>query len=119
FTLAGTDSSWTMVLPGELIALFGVGLFNPSVIAVALSSAPQEPSGLPAGGNDPFRQAGIAVGIAGLGALIPSAAGIGGGDPQEFVDGLHNAFLAGAGLAAAAAVASFFLMRKHNPHHEV
>ena len=33
--------------------------------------------------------------------------------------GLHNAFLAGAGLAAAAAVASFFLIRKNNVHHEV
>ena len=119
FTLAGTGSSWTVVLPGELIALFGVGLFNPSVIAVALGSAPQEQSGLAAGVNDTFRQAGIAVGIAGLGALIPSAAGIGSGSPQEFVDGLHNAFLAGAGLAAAAAVASFFLIRKNNVHHEV
>ena len=79
FTLAGTGSSWTVVLPGELVALFGVGLFNPSVIAVALGSAPQEQSGLAAGVNDTFRQAGIAVGIAGLGALIPSAAGIGGG----------------------------------------
>jgi len=119
FTLAGTDSSWTIVLPGELVALFGVGLFNPSVIAVALGSAPQEQSGLAAGVNDTFRQAGIAVGIAGLGALIPSAAGIGSSSPQEFVDGLHNAFLAGAGLAAAAAVASFFLIRKSNVHHEV
>ena len=119
FTLAGTDSSWTIVLPGELIALFGVGLFNPSVIAVALGSAPQEQSGLAAGVNDTFRQAGIAVGIAGLGALIPSAAGIGSSSPQEFVDGLHNAFFAGAGLAAAAAVASFFLIRKNNVHHEV
>jgi hypothetical protein len=118
FTLAGTDSSWTVVLPGELVALFGVGLFNPSVIAVALGSAPQEQSGLAAGVNDTFRQAGIAVGIAGLGALIPSAAGIGSSSPQEFVDGLHNAFLAGAGLAAAAAVASFFLIRKSNVHHE-
>jgi predicted MFS family arabinose efflux permease len=119
FTLAGTGSSWTVVLPGELVALFGVGLFNPSVIAVALGSAPQDQSGLAAGVNDTFRQAGIAVGIAGLGALIPSAAGIGGSSPQEFVDGLHNAFFVGAGLAAVAAVASFFLIRKDNVHHEV
>src|SRR4029453_1185637 len=99
FTLAGTDSSWTVVLPGELVALFGVGLFNPSVIAVALGSAPQEQSGLAAGVNDTFRQAGIAVGIAGLGALIPSAAGIGSGSPQEVVDGPPKALLARAGRA--------------------
>jgi EmrB/QacA subfamily drug resistance transporter len=111
FCLAGVDSSWTIVLPGELVALFGVGLFNPSVIAVALGSAPQEQSGLAAGVNDTFRQAGIAVGVAGLGALIPTGAGLGAGAPQEFVDGLHNAFLAGAALAAVAAIASFVLIR--------
>jgi len=54
-----------------------------------------------------------------LGGTLIGATGIGSGSPQEFVDGLHNAFLAGAGLAAAAAVASFFLIRKNNVHHEV
>ena len=29
FTLAGTGSSWTVVLPGELVALFGVGPVQP------------------------------------------------------------------------------------------
>jgi EmrB/QacA subfamily drug resistance transporter len=118
FLLAGADSSWTIVLPGELVALFGVGLFNPSVIAVALGSVPAQQSGLAAGVNDTFRQAGIAVGVAGLGALIPAGAGLGGGSPHEFVDGLHNALLAGAGLAAVSAVAAFFLIRKVH-HHEV
>jgi EmrB/QacA subfamily drug resistance transporter len=119
FTLPGADSSWTAVLPGELIALFGVGLFNPSVIAVALGSAPQEQSGLAAGVNDTFRQAGIAVGVAGLGALIPTGAGLGAGNPGAFVDGLHHAMLAGAGLAAASAVAAFFLIRNFGHQHEV
>ena len=49
----------------------GTGLFNPAVTAVALGSAPPEQSGLAAGVNDTFRQAGIAVGIAALGALSP------------------------------------------------
>ena len=49
----------------------GVGLFNPAVIAVALDGIPEEQSGLAAGVNDTARQAGIAVGVAGLGALIP------------------------------------------------
>ena len=117
--LATATSSWAMLIPSLMVGGLGTGLFNPAVSAVALGSAPQEQSGLAAGVNDTFRQAGIAVGIAGLGALIPSAAGIGSGSPQEFVDGLHNAFVAGAGLAAAAAVASFFLIRKNNVHHEV
>jgi EmrB/QacA subfamily drug resistance transporter len=116
FTIPGVDSSWTAVLPGLLVGLFGVGMFNPSVIAVALGSVPVEQSGLAAGVNDTFRQAGIAVGVAGLGALIPTGAGLGGGAPQEFVDGLHNAMFAGAALAAVSAIAAFVLIR--HVHHE-
>jgi EmrB/QacA subfamily drug resistance transporter len=116
FTIPGVDSSWTAVLPGLLVGLFGVGLFNPSVIAVALGSVPVEQSGLAAGVNDTFRQAGIAVGVAGLGALIPTGAGLGGGAPQEFVDGLHNAMFAGAALAAVSAIAAFVLIR--HVHHQ-
>ena len=88
---------------------FGTGLFNPAVSAVALGSAPQEQSGLAAGVNDTFRQAGIAVGMAALGALVPAEAAFG-GSPQEYVDGLHDALLAGAALAAIGAIAAWFLI---------
>jgi EmrB/QacA subfamily drug resistance transporter len=104
-------SSWTVILPGSLVAMFGTGLFNPAVSAVALGSVPGEQSGLAAGVNDTFRQAGIAVGIAALGALLPAEAALGGGDPQAYVDGLRTALLAGAGLAAAGAIACALLIR--------
>lgn len=104
------DSSWTALLPGFLVASVGTGIFNPAVSAVALGSAPQHMSGLAAGVNDTFRQAGIAVGVAAFGAMIPSSAGLGAGDPQAFVDGLHTALLAGAVLAAVGAVASARLL---------
>ena len=71
---------------------------------------PTEQSGVAAGVNDTFRQAGIAVGVAALGALVPAQAAFGGGSPQEYVDGLHDALLAGAALAAAGAVAAWFLI---------
>ena len=96
-----------------LVALIGTGLFNPSVIAVALGSVPAEQSGLAAGVNDTFRQAGIAVGVAALGALVPAGAALGEGSPQAYVDGLHDALLAGAGVALAAAVATALLIRGH------
>src|SRR5215217_1326499 len=108
-TLAGVDSSWTTMLPGMLIGMAGVGLFNPSVIAIALDGIPEAQSGLAAGVNDTARQAGIAVGVAGLGALIPAGSALG-GSPTEYVDGLHNALLAGAGLAAVGAVATALLL---------
>jgi EmrB/QacA subfamily drug resistance transporter len=109
--MIGPDSSWTVTLPGMLVAGVGVGLFNPSVSGVALGSLPGEQSGLAAGANDTFRQAGIAVGIAGLGALIPSGAALG-QDPGAFVDGLQNALVVGATLAAVGAVVATHLLRR-------
>ena len=110
-TLAGTDSSWPILMPGFLTAAFGTGLFNPAVTAVALGSAPIEQSGLAAGVNDTFRQAGIAIGVAGLGALVPAQAALGGGSPAEYVAGLHDAMWVGAALAMAGAIAAAVLIR--------
>ena len=104
------NSSWTALEPGMLLASIGSGIFNPAVSAVALGSAPQHMSGLAAGVNDTFRQAGIAVGVAAFGAMIPSSAGLGSADPVAFVDGLHVALIVGAVLAAAGAVASARLL---------
>jgi EmrB/QacA subfamily drug resistance transporter len=104
--LATATSSWTMLLPSLLVGGVGTGLFNPAVSAVALGSAPQEQSGLAAGVNDTFRQAGIAVGVALYGALIPGAVALGHGSPQVFVNGMHKALIVGAIFAAIGAVAS-------------
>jgi EmrB/QacA subfamily drug resistance transporter len=111
-TLLGVDSSWWLFLPGLLVAMIGTGILNPIVSQVALSSAPAEQSGLAAGVNDTFRQAGIAVGVAALGALIPAGAAFGDGAPQAYVDGFHDALWVGAGVAAAAAVATAVLLRR-------
>jgi EmrB/QacA subfamily drug resistance transporter len=111
-TIAEVDSSWTALLPGITVALIGTGLFNPSVSAVALNSVPAEQSGLAAGVNDTFRQAGIAIGVAALGALIPTGELMSGGSATDYVDGMQTALLAGAGLAAAGAVAGALLIRR-------
>jgi predicted MFS family arabinose efflux permease len=114
-TIITVDSSWWLFLPGLLIAMVGTGMFNPAVSQVALSSAPPEQSGLAAGVNDMFRQAGIAVGVAGLGALVPAGAALGDGSPQAYVDGLHDALWVGAVLALAAAAATALLIRGPRP----
>ena len=111
-TLVEVDSSWWLFLPGLLVAMVGTGMFNPALSQVALSSAPPEQSGLAAGVNDMFRQAGIAVGVAALGALIPAGAAFGDGSPQAYVDGFHDALWVGAVLALAAAVATALLIRR-------
>ena len=105
----GAHSSWVAILPGLLLAAIGTGLFNPAMSGMALTSAPAEMSGLAAGVNDTARQAGIAVGIAGLGALIPihtvhlhSAA---------YVRGMHHALLVCGAVAGLGAAAAWLLTR--------
>jgi EmrB/QacA subfamily drug resistance transporter len=112
FTLADETSSWWMVMPGLLVACLGTGLFNPALSAVALGSVPVEQSGLAAGVNDTARQAGIAVGVAALGALIPAEAALNGGSAASYVAGLHDAFYVGGVLALAGAVAAAILISK-------
>ena len=58
-----------------------------------------------------FRQAGIAVGVAALGALVPAGAALGEGSAQSYVEGLHDALWVGAAVALAAAVATGLLIR--------
>jgi predicted MFS family arabinose efflux permease len=106
--VVSVDSSWTAILPGFLVAAVGTGLFNPTGSALALDALPDEQSGLAAGANDTFRQAGVAVGIAALGTLLPAQAL--GADPQAYVDGLHHALIASAVLAAAGAAATAWLL---------
>jgi EmrB/QacA subfamily drug resistance transporter len=112
FTLADETSSWWMVMPGLLVACLGTGLFNPALSAVALGSVPVEQSGLAAGVNDTARQAGIAVGVAALGALIPAEAALNGGSAASYVAGLHDAFYVGGVVALAGAVAAAILISK-------
>jgi EmrB/QacA subfamily drug resistance transporter len=115
-TIVGVDTSWWLFLPGLLVAMVGTGMVNPTVSQVALGSAPPEQAGLAAGVNDMFRQAGIAVGVAALGALIPAGAAFGDGTPQSYVDGFHDALWVGAVLAIAAAVAAALLIRAPRRH---
>jgi EmrB/QacA subfamily drug resistance transporter len=109
FMLAGTESSWLILMPGFMIASIGTGLFNPALTNVALSSVSQEMSGVAAGVNDTFRQAGIAVGVAALGALIPAQNAFG-GDPGKYVSGMHDALLVGGIVAAVGALAGWYLI---------
>jgi hypothetical protein len=105
-------SSWALILPGEIVALIGTGMFNPALSEVVLREAGVGQSGLAAGVNDTFRQAGIAVGVAALGALIPAKAALGTGSASSYVDGLHNALLVGAGFCVVAAVACVVLIKR-------
>ncbi len=93
-------SSWLAFEPGLVIGMAGVGLINPVLSGLALNSVDDANSGLAAGANDTFRQAGIAIGVAVLGALIPAHPAT----PGDFVDGLHVALLVAGCLCGVSAV---------------
>jgi EmrB/QacA subfamily drug resistance transporter len=109
--LAGTTSSWVMVLPGSIVAFIGSGIFNPVMSSLVLSAGTDEQSALAAGVNDAFRQTGIAVGVAALGTLVPTKSIGAAFSPAAFTSGLHHALILAAGLALAGAVAAVLLIR--------
>jgi EmrB/QacA subfamily drug resistance transporter len=109
------QSSWWIVLPGQIIGLIGTGLFNPVVSGLVLSEARPGQEALAVGINDAARQTGIAVGVALLGAFIPVSAAMGSNGAAEYVHGLHNAIWLGVAIAAVGAVASAVLIRPRSP----
>jgi len=66
------SSTWTVLLPGFIIAGIGIGTVNPVLASSAISVVPPERSGMASGTNSTFRQVGIATGIAGLGSIFQS-----------------------------------------------
>jgi EmrB/QacA subfamily drug resistance transporter len=66
-------SSWTVLLPGFLVAGLGVGMINPILASAAVGVVPPQRSGMAAGINNTFRQVGTAAGIAALGAIFENA----------------------------------------------
>jgi EmrB/QacA subfamily drug resistance transporter len=112
-TLAGSHSSWAALLVGEIVVGVGTGLFNPALSNVALTVVSDRESGLAAGVNDTFRQMGIAVGIAALGAMIPARDALGHGSAAGYVNGLHSALVVATVVAAAGSVATGALIGRN------
>ncbi len=69
-TAVDPSSGWTTLIPGFLLAGFGVGMINPPLASTAIGVVHYSRSGMASGINNTFRQVGIATGIAGLGAVF-------------------------------------------------
>jgi hypothetical protein len=63
-------SYWTHLVPGLLIAGFGVGMVDPPLASTAVGVVKPARAGMASGINSTFRQVGIATGIALLGTLF-------------------------------------------------
>ena len=84
----------------------------PVLSGVVLAESESDDAGLAAGINDAFRQAGIAIGVAGLGAFFPAQSVLHGGSPHGFVDGLHTALWCSAAIAGVGVVVVAATMRR-------
>jgi EmrB/QacA subfamily drug resistance transporter len=71
-TQVGADSTWTVLLPGFIVAGLGSGIFNPPRAAAAVASVPEEKVGVGSSINNTAVQVGLATGIAALGAIFES-----------------------------------------------
>jgi EmrB/QacA subfamily drug resistance transporter len=71
-TRVGPHTSWTVLVPGFVLGGVGAGLLNPALASTAIGTVRREMAGIGSGANNTCRQIGIAVGIAGLGAIFQS-----------------------------------------------
>lgn len=124
-----TQSDWTELLPGFLVAGVGIGMVNAPLASAAVGVVEPRRAGMASGTNNTFRQIGIATGIAGLGAIFQdriqselhgagSAKAVASGAVQggelaraAFVSGLNEILLVAAIVALAGAVLAFVLIR--------
>lgn len=104
------DSEWTTLLPGLLVGGLAIGVISPALAAAMVSVLPVERSGLASGINNTFRQLGIAIGIAGLGAIFEHRASEALGLRSGIVGGLDSVLLVAAVVAFAAAAVAWPLL---------
>src|SRR5436305_591277 len=115
------NSTWTVLLPGLILAGAGVGIANPVLAQVAVGVVPPARSGMASGINNTCRQVGIATGIAGLGAVFQhqvqtKAAQLHSHAPQAakeaFASGLNEILIVGGIVAAVGAGLALLLVRQ-------
>jgi EmrB/QacA subfamily drug resistance transporter len=106
------DSEWTTLLPGLLVGGLAIGVISPALAAAMVSVLPVERSGLASGINNTFRQLGIAMGIAGLGAIFEHQASEGLSLRAGIVAGLDSVLAVAAVVAFVGAVLAWPLLGK-------
>jgi EmrB/QacA subfamily drug resistance transporter len=102
------------VLPGMTLFAVGIACSYTTATIGGTAGVPDADQGVAGGLLNTFNQVGGAVGLAVLAAV---ATGSGGGAQQAdaaLVEGLHHAFLAALGFAAAGAITALAIIREHD-----
>jgi EmrB/QacA subfamily drug resistance transporter len=138
------ESTWLALLPGFIVSGLGIGLANPTIAAAALRVVDPARTGMASGISNTCRIAGLAMGVAVLGAVLQvrvgshlSAAGYPGKDlasavsssglraatgrpaladvaTAAFVSGLRLVFLIGFAVVLAGSIAAAVLVRRRS-----
>jgi EmrB/QacA subfamily drug resistance transporter len=66
----GVNSTWTVLLPGLIVAGIGMGAINPTLGSTAVGIVPPWKGGMATGISSTCREFGTTCGIAGLGAIL-------------------------------------------------
>jgi EmrB/QacA subfamily drug resistance transporter len=110
--LSGVDSDGTYlggVLPGMLVSGLGLGIALVGVALSVLTGAADDEAGMLSGLNTTGHEVGGSLGVAVLVTIATGAIGTGASTP-DLANGLGDAFLVSAIIAAAAAVTAVFLL---------
>jgi Na+/melibiose symporter-like transporter len=106
---------WHNVFPGLALCAFGMGLSFISMTLAATSGVPKHFSGLASGVLNTSQQIGGALGLAILAAVYASTfkAEVSAGGPVDYakVHGYQAGLAVGVGLAIAAALVAFFVVK--------
>src|SRR5947208_6394960 len=110
-------SSFWRLLPGFILGGLGMSFVMTPMSAAVMGAAPAEKAGVASGVLNTFRQVGVALGIAIMGAIITNreAAALRAGDdgPHAFVHGLTFGMRVSAVICFGAAIAAAVLVRKY------
>jgi EmrB/QacA subfamily drug resistance transporter len=74
--MVSVGSSWTVLLPGFVVAGIGIGLANPTIAGAALRVVDPSRTGMASGISNTCRVGGLAVGVAALGVLLQHRIGV-------------------------------------------
>ena len=115
-TVSVNSGFWRM-LPGFILGGLGMAFVMTPMSAAVMGAAPVDKAGVASGVLNTFRQVGVALGIAIMGAIITNreaaAARAGADPPHAFVHGLTFGMRVSALICLGAAVAAAVLVRKY------
>ncbi|HTS73617.1 MAG TPA: MFS transporter [Gaiellaceae bacterium] len=116
----GLHSSFWNLLPAFLLGGLGMSFVMTPMSAAAMGAAPVAKAGVASGVLNTFRQVGVALGIAIMGAIVTDRAATHGGirNPEGFVYGLTYGMKVSAVICLAGAAAAAVLVRRYRHAEE-